>query len=89
MFFFWFLIIAACIIILFLRKSISLTDRHYIIFFHPECDGLGGGEKVLWSAIGGIQARFKSSKQMPQTQIFIITVSNKSLDDMMSEARKR
>jgi alpha-1,2-mannosyltransferase len=39
----------------FQRKNLKLSKKRPVVaFFHPFCDGGGGGERVLWTAIHGL-----------------------------------
>jgi alpha-1,2-mannosyltransferase len=42
---------------LFLRLRCTSRARRIVAFFHPHAIGRGGGERVLWSAVGGISDR--------------------------------
>ncbi|KAJ8331843.1 hypothetical protein BDV3_004640 [Batrachochytrium dendrobatidis] len=50
----------------------STQSPFTIAFFHPHCDGGGGGERVLWTAINAIQ---QDCKQRQLSNTFIVVYS--------------
>lgn len=40
------------------RFGINQPNSKIIAFFHPFCNAGGGGERVLWSAIKGLQRQY-------------------------------
>jgi hypothetical protein len=51
-------VILLSFIILLWPRSRFKTDKQTICFFHPRCDGKGGGERVLWTAIHALQEKY-------------------------------
>ncbi|KAL8622157.1 hypothetical protein ACOMHN_052959 [Nucella lapillus] len=57
---------------------------HTVGFFHPYCNALGGGERVLWAAIRAIQSRY------PMIQCVVYTGDiDASPQEILTRARQR
>ncbi|TIA86659.1 hypothetical protein E3P99_03621 [Wallemia hederae] len=71
----------AAFAILYLRMNRKSSNS--IAFFHPYCNAGGGGERVLWTAIQGVQAI------QPKTHIFVYTGDAESKETLLSNVRNK
>jgi alpha-1,2-mannosyltransferase len=52
-------------------------------FFHPNCDGGAGGEKVLWSAVQALQ--MQKMKNDEKLQILIYSASKMPVSEILDQ----
>lgn len=62
------------------HKSINRTLR--VAFFHPYCNGGGGGERVLWQAINAIQLKY------PNVSCVVYTCEDVSLSELLDNVSR-
>ncbi|KAI8837194.1 hypothetical protein BJ741DRAFT_604039 [Chytriomyces cf. hyalinus JEL632] len=65
------------------RRSQSPT----VAFFHPFCDGGGGGERVLWAAVSALLAR--ESKSATKFNVVIYSKTGLSLDTVLQKVESQ
>ncbi|TIC51800.1 UDP-Glycosyltransferase/glycogen phosphorylase [Wallemia mellicola] len=76
------IIISLIICVIFIRNKPKST-KNSIAFFHPYCNAGGGGERVLWTAIYGIQ------QSQPSVRIFIYTGDSESKETLLSNVKNK
>ncbi|KAJ3219879.1 asparagine-linked glycosylation protein, partial [Chytriomyces hyalinus] len=65
------------------RRSQSPT----VAFFHPFCDGGGGGERVLWAAVAALLAQ--ESKSATKFNVVIYSKTGLSLDTVLQKVESQ
>ncbi|KAJ3242980.1 asparagine-linked glycosylation protein [Chytriomyces hyalinus] len=58
-----------------------------VAFFHPFCDGGGGGERVLWAAVSALLAR--ESKSATKFNVVIYSKTGLSLDTVLQKVESQ
>ena len=79
------LVVAIPLVLLGLWTSWYFLPRKCIGFFHPYCDGGGGGERVLWCAVKGIQR----DERYAGVPILIMCATDRAPEGIIEQAQNK
>eukprot|EP00798_Chlamydomonas_sp_ICE-L_P016151 gene16151-22311_t len=77
------LLVALALPVIFIATKLPKVQKGTVAFFHPNADGGGGGERVLWCAVKAVQDAF------PQLKVVIYVREGPTAEMMVKDASTR